>query len=64
MILALDSIDLVQQYGMPGWVEIHEAVASENPLSTVITLPGGHLVYQNNPDQVVTQIDQFLTAMA
>jgi pimeloyl-ACP methyl ester carboxylesterase len=64
MILALDSIELVKQYGMPGWVEVHEAVASENPLSNIVTLPGGHMVYQNNPDRVVAQIDEFLTATA
>ena len=64
MILAQDSIDVAKQYDMPGWVEVHEAVASENPLSNIVTLPGGHMVYQNNPDQVVAQIDKFLTATA
>lgn len=62
MILAQDSVELAQEFGMPDWVETHEAVASEHPDSRIAILDGAHLIYQDAPDDVVAEIREFLAA--
>lgn len=64
MVLAQESVEATEEFGMPDWVEVHEAVASEHPESRVVTLDGAHLIYQDAPDEVVDQIRQFLAAVA
>ncbi len=61
MLLAQDTIDATHEYGMPDWVHVHEAVASEHPQSRIVTLDGGHLIYLDAPpDEVVDQIRRLL----
>jgi pimeloyl-ACP methyl ester carboxylesterase len=62
MILAQDTIEATREFGMPDWVEVHRAVASEHPQSRIVTLDGSHLIYLDAPNQVVGQIRQFLAA--
>lgn len=62
MILAKDSVALAEEFGMPSWVETHEAVASEHPDSRLVVLDGAHLIYQDAPDEVVSEIREFLAA--
>jgi pimeloyl-ACP methyl ester carboxylesterase len=62
MVLAQETVDATQELGMPDWVEVHRAVASEHPQSRVVTLDGSHLIYLDAPDQVEGQIRQFLAA--
>ncbi|WP_421732748.1 alpha/beta fold hydrolase [Cellulomonas sp.] len=64
MVLAQDTVDAAHEYGMPDWVAVHEAVASEHPESRIVTLDGSHLIYLDAPDDVVGQIRQFLAATA
>jgi len=62
MVLAQDTIEATRELGMPDWVEVHRAVASEHPQSRIVTLDGSHLIYLDATDQVVGQIRQFLAA--
>ena len=60
MVLAQDTVEVTRELGMPDWVEVHRAVASEHPQSRVVTLDGSHAIYLDAPDHVVGQIRQFL----
>ena len=62
MVLADDSVELTHELGMPDWVEVHEAVASEHPQSRIVVLDGAHLIYIDAPDDVVAEIRKFLAA--
>ncbi len=62
MVLAQETVEAVREFGMPDWVEVHRAVASEHPQSRVVTLDGSHWIHQDAPGQVVGQIRQFLAA--
>jgi pimeloyl-ACP methyl ester carboxylesterase len=37
-------------------------VASEHPQSRIVTMDGEHMIYLDDPDQVVSQIREFLAA--
>ncbi|WP_146928839.1 alpha/beta fold hydrolase [Cellulomonas xylanilytica] len=62
MVLAEDSVALAEEFSMPDWVEVHEAVSSEHPDSRVVLLDGAHLIYLDAPDETVTEIREFLAA--
>lgn len=62
MVLAQGTVEAAQEFGMPDWVEVHEAVASEHPESRIVTLEGDHLIYLDAPDEVVAEIREFLAA--
>ena len=62
MVLADDSVELTHELGMPDWVEVHEAVASEHPQSRIVVLDGAHLIYVDAPDDVGAEIRKFLAA--
>jgi pimeloyl-ACP methyl ester carboxylesterase len=60
MILAQGTIDSLREIGYPDWVQVHQAVASEHPQSRIVTMDGEHMIYLDDPDQVVSQIREFL----
>ncbi len=62
MLLAKETVDATHEYGMPDWVEVHEAVASEHPQSRIVTLDGSHQIYLDAPAEVVAEIRQLLAA--
>lgn len=62
MLLAHGTVEATRELGMPDWVEVHEAVASEHPESRIVTLDGDHLIYLDAPDEVVSEIREFLAA--
>ena len=62
MVLAQGTVDATDEFGMPDWVDVHEAVASEHPQSRIVTLDGDHMIYLDAPDEVVGEIREFLAA--
>ena len=62
MVLAQGTVEATHELGMPDWVEVHEAVASEHPESRIVTLDGDHMIYLDAPDEVVSEIRGFLAA--
>ena len=62
MVLAQGTVDATDEFGMPDWVDVHEAVASEHPQSRIVTLDGSHQIYLDAPDGVAAEIRELLAA--